>query len=224
VKVLEYLDEVEVAYALNHRIVRGLDYYTRTVFEVFAPGEEEGSQTALSGGGRYDGLVQLMGGQPTPAVGFAGGVERLIGATLARGFVPPKLVEPQVMIAQLGEEARRTALSLFERLREAGVHVVERFGRGGLKGQLEEANRLGVRYAVIIGQREIIDGTVLLRDMENGIQEVVDRDRLSAEVVKRLARQAEHHSQVDPSAELGAGPSAELGAGPSAPEGREAAS
>ena len=188
ISVLEYLDELEVPYNLNHTIVRGLDYYTRTTFEVFAEGSEDGRQTALCGGGRYDGLVEQMGGLPTPAVGFAGGVERFVNLLKDTDTKVTDYPKPVVFVAQLGVEARKKALKLFEQLYAKGVPVAENMAKSGLKPQLEMANKLGVRYCMIIGQKEMVDGTVMIRDMEGGIQEIVDANKAVDEIVKRLEK------------------------------------
>lgn len=188
ISVLEYLDELEVPYNLNHTIVRGLDYYSRTTFEVFAEGGEDGRQTALCGGGRYDGLVEQMGGLPTPAVGFAGGVERFINLLKDTDTKVNDYSKPVVFVAQLGVEARKKALKLFEQLYAKNVPVAENMAKSGLKPQLEMANKLGVRYCLIIGQKEMVDGTVMIRDMEGGIQEIVDANKAVDEIVKRLEK------------------------------------
>jgi histidyl-tRNA synthetase len=179
---------LEVPYNLNHTIVRGLDYYTRTTFEVFAEGGEDGRQTALCGGGRYDGLVEQMGGLPTPAVGFAGGVERFVNLLKDTDTKVNDYPKPIVFVAQLGVEARKKALKLFEQLYAKGVPVAENMAKSGLKSQLETANKLGVRYCMIIGQKEMVDGTVMIRDMEGGIQEIVDANKAVDEIVKRLSK------------------------------------
>lgn len=188
ISVLEYLDELEVPYNLNHTIVRGLDYYTKTTFEIFAEGAEDGRQTALCGGGRYDALVEQMGGQPTPAVGFAGGVERFVNMLKDGDVKVPDYPKPVVFMAQLGVEARKKALKLFEQLYAKGVPVAENMAKSGLKSQLEMANKLGVRYCLILGQKEMVDGTVMIRDMEGGIQEIIDANKVIDEVVKRLEK------------------------------------
>jgi len=188
IQVLEYLDELEIPYALNPNIVRGLDYYNRTTFEIWA-GEEEGSrQSALGGGGRYDGLVELLGGQATPAVGFALGVERFINQIKEADHKVPENPKPEIFLAQLGMEARKKALKLFEELTKAGIRVAENLSKAGLKSQLEMADRSGVQFTLIIGQKEIVDGTIMIRDMENGIQEVVDFEKAIIEAKKRLAK------------------------------------
>lgn len=189
VRVLEYLGELEVPYTLNPRIVRGLDYYTRTVFQIVEDGtEEQTGQSDLGGGGRYDELIFQLGNRQVPAVGYAGGIERLILKLHERQYVPPPLERPDIFIGQLGEPARKKGLKLYDVFRSMGIRVVEAFSKDGLKQQLEVANRLGVKYALIIGQKEMMDETILIRDMENGIQEVVDFKKVVPEVQKRLAK------------------------------------
>jgi histidyl-tRNA synthetase len=187
-RVLEYLDEMEVPYQLNPHLVRGLDYYSDTVFEI-TPAEdgEQGSQAALAAGGRYDGLVELLGGNSTPACGFSWGLERAILRIKEKDVPVPELPGPEVFVAQLGEPARRKTLALFNALRKEGVRVGESFSRDALKAQLEIANRLGVRYTLILGQKEVLDGTVLIRDMDSGIQEIVDYKKVVPELKKKLA-------------------------------------
>lgn len=190
-RVLEYLDEVEVPYVLNPYLVRGLDYYNRTVFELVEEGTgEERSQVALGGGGRYDGLVELVGGRPTAAVGFAVGIERVILALKAKNIEPPKAAAPTIFVAQLGEQARRRALLVFEECRRAGLRVSQAFSKDSLKAQMEVANRLGVRFTLILGQKEVLDGTVVIRDMDSGVQEMVDQKKVVAELKKKHADDA----------------------------------
>lgn len=186
-KVLEALDEAEVPYILNPFLVRGLDYYTRTVFEIWPEGDEdEARQTALGGGGRYDILVEMLGGRPTPACGFAIGVERVINKLKADEISVPETPVPEIFFAQLGEQARIKALSLFEEFRKASVPLAEAFSKESLKAQLEIANKLKVKFALILGQKEVLDGTILIRDMEAGIQEIVDQKKIVREVQKKL--------------------------------------
>ncbi|MDP1709940.1 MAG: histidine--tRNA ligase, partial [Candidatus Komeilibacteria bacterium] len=194
VKVLEYLDESEVPYVLNPYIVRGLDYYNYTTFELWpvetiVPGENDASApNAIGGGGRYDGLMEQIGGRPTPAVGMAFGLERLLD--LVKKTNPDFLVsqKPDIFLAQLGMEAAKHIFCLFEKLRSSGLRVVANFSKEGLKQQLEIANKLGVTYTVILGQKELLDGTIIIRDMENGIQEVVDLNKVCEELKKRLLK------------------------------------
>lgn len=197
-KVLEYLDEAEVPYTLNPFLVRGLDYYTKTVFEIVLtnPGEEDGSQSALGGGGRYDGLIPMFGGREgTSAVGAAIGLERVLMAMRSAGKMPDPRRRAQVFFCQLGEAARRKGLKVFEQFRVAGVDVAESFSKSNLKGQLEVADKLRAPVAVILGQKEVLDGTIIIRDMESGAQEIVDVTKVVSIVQKRLqeisARKAE---------------------------------
>jgi histidyl-tRNA synthetase len=182
--VLEYLDDLGVTYELNPLLVRGLDYYTRTVFEFY--GEREGAQSALGGGGRYDLLVELLGGQPTPAVGFGLGVERIMLELEAAGALPQAPATKRVYVASLGEPARLAAFRLIEQLLDGGVAAVGAVDRDGIGAQLERANRLGVDYSVIIGQKEMREETVILRDMTSGAQEVLPATAIVAELRTRF--------------------------------------
>lgn len=192
-ELIEYLDEISVPYVLNPHLVRGLDYYTRTVFEVVPDrgedSEELGSQSALAAGGRYDGLVEQMGGrEETAAVGMAIGIERAILEMKKQGVEPPALPVPDIFFAQLGAEARRIALRRFEEVRSAGFSVVEAFGKANLKGQLEAANRVGARFTIILGQKEVMEDTIIVRDMESGAQETIPSDKMIEYLKKELKR------------------------------------
>jgi len=191
IRVLEYLDELEVPYQLQPHLVRGLDYYSHTVFEVVGSDDaEKHGQVALAAGGRYDALIETLGGQPTAACGFSWGIERVILRLKEKQVSVPDINQPEVFVAQLGEPARRKTLALFNALRKDGVQVAESFSRDALKQQLEIANRLGVRYTVILGQKEVLDGTALIRDMDSGIQEIVDFKKCAAELKRKLAMPA----------------------------------
>ncbi len=196
VKVLEHLDEAQVPYELNPYIVRGLDYYNKTAFEIYAaPSVQEdfhatedraSQQNAIGGGGRYDGLIETIGGRPTSAVGMAFGIERLIESSEKLKEKNSKKEKIEVFLARLGDGVTKHALPLFERLREAGIKVRANFSKDGLKQQLEIADKLGVVYTVILGQKELLDGTIIIRDMENGIQEVVSLSKVAEELKKRI--------------------------------------
>jgi len=187
-KVVEYLDELNISYKLNPQLVRGLDYYTRTVFEVWPKEVKEGAQSALAGGGRYDGLIELLGGRDTPAAGAAIGVERTISQLKQQEKQIPLETAPDVFLAQIGDQAKIKALLLFEQLRQEDIQAAENFAKDSLKIQLELANKLKVKYALILGQKEVMDGTILIRDMESGVQEVVDFKKTVLELKKKLAR------------------------------------
>jgi histidyl-tRNA synthetase len=166
-----YLALLKLPFNVNHRLVRGLDYYTRTVFEIQP--EDGGAQSTLAGGGRYDDLIEELGGKPTPAIGFAAGMERLILNLKEQNVSIPPLPKPKVFIACLGDEAKEAATKLAAELRGAGVGVILAMGDKSLKAQLRQANSLGVRYAVIIGEEEVKAGTVTLRDMASAEQKSV---------------------------------------------------
>jgi histidyl-tRNA synthetase len=182
--VLEYLDDLGVAYELNPLLVRGLDYYTRTVFEFY--GEREGAQAAFGGGGRYDLLMEQLGGQPTPGVGFALGMERILIELGDAGALPQAQSVKRVYVASLGEPARLAAFRLIEQLLDGGVAAVGAVDRDGIGAQLARADKLGVSNAVIIGQKEVREGTVILRDMTSGAQEILPADGIVAELRVRF--------------------------------------
>ncbi|MBI4993125.1 MAG: histidine--tRNA ligase [Candidatus Magasanikbacteria bacterium] len=199
-KVLEFLDELEVPYTLKPTLVRGLDYYTETVFEIYedpsthsvrsgqAPPVAEGQQSALCGGGRYDLLVEELGGPPTPACGFALGVERVMTILRRKAEENKDKIEKEsggIFFAHLGEQARRRTLKMIEDLRRDGVVLHHCLGKTALKAQLELANKFGVAYTLILGQKEAQDGTIIIRDMESGIQEIVDQKKLKSELEKK---------------------------------------
>ena len=175
-RLKRYLDLLDLPFVVNHCLVRGLDYYTRTVFEIQP--EAEGAQSALGGGGRYDDLIEELGGKPTPAIGFAIGLERII-LNLKKQNVPiPALPRPQVFIAYIGDEARDEVVKLASRLRRSGIGVIEAIGSKSLKAQLRQANNLGAGYTVIIGEEEVNTGTVILRDMSTSEQKTIPLPQL----------------------------------------------
>jgi histidyl-tRNA synthetase len=180
-RLKKYLEMLNLPYTINHHLVRGLDYYTRTVFEIQPQGG--GAQSTIVGGGRYDDLVEELGGKSTPAIGFAAGIERIILNLKKQKVAVPPLPKPQVFIAYVGDEAKERAISLASTLRQAGIGVIEALGNKSLKAQMRQANSLGARYAVIIGEEELRAGTVILRDMESAQQKAVP----AKEVAARLA-------------------------------------
>ena len=187
-RVLEILDEAKVPYILNPHLVRGLEYYTRTVFE-FLPEENIGAQSTVIGGGRYDRLIDFMGGTKTPAAGWAMGIERIILALKERNVSVPEIgIKPKVFLVQLGDAAKKKSLTLFENLRKAGVEVKSSLGRDSIKSQLRIANRLGVKYTLIFGQKEALEDTIIVREMETGIQETILLDKIVDDIKKRLKK------------------------------------
>ncbi len=188
--VLEFLDEIELPYHLNPYLVRGLDYYTKTVFEIFLEppkkmedeDKEQSVRNALVGGGRYDSLVKLLGGEDERASGGAMGIERVVTIMKDRGMTPPKPAGASVFLAQLGVAAKRKSLKLLEDFRKAKIQVAESFGKDSLKAQLTIADRIGAKYTLLLGQREALEETIIIRDMKIGKQETVKLDK----VVKKI--------------------------------------
>ena len=190
-RVLEILDTIQIPYVLNPYLVRGLDYYTKTVFE-FVPQDKKEGQSALIGGGRYDYLINQMGGKDTPAIGGAGGVERIIEEIREQKInILAKRVErfekkPKMFLAQLGELAKEKSLTLLEEFRKNKIIIGENVGKDNLKVQLEQAAKLGVKYTLILGQREALEDTVIIRNMETGIQEIVFIKDIVKEIKKKV--------------------------------------
>ena len=169
--VQKYLGTLSTPFQLNHRLVRGLDYYTRTVFEV-EPQEKEG-QSTLGGGGRYDDLIEALGGKPTPGVGFAAGLERIILNLKGQHLDIPPLPRPDVFIAYLGHEAKIQAMKIAAELRKAEIATIMATGDKSLKGQMRQANSLGSTNVLILGEQESRNRNVILRDMRNGEQQTI---------------------------------------------------
>lgn len=206
-KTLEFLDELEIPYILSSYLVRGMDYYTGTVFEIYPafestpvkeggnkdePAAIETAQSALGGGGRYDVLVEEMGGRPTPAAGFALGIERSIAALKQyKEKNPINVATPayDVYFAQLGEDGKRRALKLINDLKNSGLKIAFNFFKNSLKAQLEAANSMKVPLVLILGQKEVQDQTVIIRDMESGVQETVGQKKMESVLKKKLNKQ-----------------------------------
>lgn len=180
-----HLDAIELPYTLNHRLVRGLDYYTKTVFEVYAEGI--GAQAAVCGGGRYDGLIEELGGPPTPGIGFGSGIERQILIMKEQGIAPRPLPQPALFVAYLGDAARLAAFRLARDLRDADLATRLSFGGRSLKAQLKAADRTGARYALILGEDEVKADVVTVRDLRSSSQQTVARADLIDWVRARLA-------------------------------------
>ncbi len=180
-----YLNALGLTYTLDPRLVRGLDYYTRTVFEVTHP--RLGAQSSLCGGGRYDGLVEALGGPPTPAVGFALGMERLLLALEAEGLAPAAPAGPDVFVGAAGDGVRAEAMALAARLRRSGLTVETDLSGRSLRAQLKHAARLGAPFAVLVGEEELARGAAVLRHLERGEQEEVPLDRLAERLAGLVA-------------------------------------
>ena len=180
--VKQALEDVGVPFEVNGRLVRGLDYYTRTAFEFVAPGL--GAQNAVAAGGRYDGLVEELGGPPAPAVGFALGMERLAALVPEAGGDEDGV---QVFVAPLGESARARVPAVLHGLRRAGVRAEADYQGRSLKAQMRRADRMGARFAAMLGDDELARGVILLRDLRSREQGEVPLDRLSQTMAARLA-------------------------------------
>lgn len=183
--ILEYLDEIDILYELNPRLVRGLDYYNRTVFELWT--ESEGESAALGGGGRYDGLTEILGGKSTPGIGFGLGADRIVTALKNQNVEIPETHNVEVFVIQLGEEAKKKCFRLLFDLQNAGVGAEASIDKGSISDQLKIANRYKVPYTLIIGQKEAFSDTVIIKDMDSGSQEIYPRDKVVKEIQKRLA-------------------------------------
>ncbi|MYQ42328.1 histidyl-tRNA synthetase [Streptomyces sp. LamerLS-316] len=184
-EVRDLLTAAGVVYEDDEKLVRGLDYYTRTTFEFVHDGL--GSQSAVGGGGRYDGLSEMIGGPALPSVGWALGVDRTVLALEAEGIDVDVPATTSVYAVPLGDEARRVLFGLVTELRKAGVATDFAFGGRGLKGAMKSANRSGARFTIVAGERDLAEGAVQLKDMESGEQEPVALDALVATVRARLA-------------------------------------
>jgi len=180
-----YLDATGRSYTVNHKLVRGLDYYTKTVFEVWAQGI--GSQNAMCGGGRYDGLIEQLGGQATPGIGFGSGIERIIMSMKEQGLEPDPLVTPQVFFAHFGEEAKQKALQLTFELRENNIPTLLAFGARSMKSQMREANRQEVKFVVILGEGELEKGVAAVKDLAEGEQVEIPLDQISTYFKEKFA-------------------------------------
>ncbi len=179
--VKQGLDDLGIKYVINPRMVRGLDYYTRTTFEMIAI-DKKGAQNAVAAGGRYDGLVEEIGGPPTPGIGFAIGVERLLIMLPEAGDGAPL---PKVYIAAIGGQAARFGQKLADALRKSGISAERDYSPGGLKNQMKKADRSGAAYTVIIGEEEMTKGAALLRNMKTREQAEVELDKLVEEIKTR---------------------------------------
>lgn len=239
-EILEILEELELPYVLNPYLVRGLDYYTKTVFEIssvcaipekenlsnnnefqneneenkneneFTPAQAPGApgkffsrrenkkedeqkiqmlkKQEILGGGRYDNLVKLLGGEATPSCGGAAGVERIINLLKRENIKFPGSSPPQIFLAQIGWMAKRKAIKLFEEFRKEKILIAESFGKDSLKIQLSRANKLGVKYVLILGQEESLQGNIIVKDMMSGKQEIVKLNRIIELMKKKIKK------------------------------------
>lgn len=184
--LLEYLDELGIKYTENESLVRGLDYYNQTVFEFWD--SSTGAQNAVGGGGRYDHLMEQLGGKATPGVGFAGGIERIMWHMQEAGVEAPNKDHVDVFVAQLGPDAKKKCLQLVSALRDLGVHTVGALGEASLKSQMRLADRFQARFCLLLGQIEVKEGTIILRDMTAGKQSQIPFNKAVSDVIKALGK------------------------------------
>jgi histidyl-tRNA synthetase len=183
--VLAHLDALGVPYVINPRMVRGLDYYTKTTFEFVHDGL--GAQSGIGGGGRYDGLMHELGGQDLSGIGFGLGVDRTLLALKAEGVAPGPTSRVDVFCVPLGEQAKRSLVVLAAQLRAAGVRVDLAYGDRGIKGAMKAADRSGAAVALVAGDRDIEAGTVGVKNLATGEQVDIAADAVVAEVISRLS-------------------------------------
>jgi histidyl-tRNA synthetase len=186
-EVLEYLEELGINYNINKNLVRGLSYYTRTVFEVYTESAEEGGLAVqVASGGRYDYLARQIGGKKdVPAVGFSIGVDRVVESSWAKKLAPRILKKPKIYFIQLGSEAKLKSLNIIEILRKAHIPIAQSLSKDSLGSQLAIAEKLAIPYAIIFGVKEAIDNSVIVRDMSNRSQDTVKLSKL-LEYLKEL--------------------------------------
>ncbi|MEQ4487359.1 MAG: histidine--tRNA ligase [Dehalococcoides mccartyi] len=183
-RLKECLTVVDLPFHENFRLVRGLDYYSRTVFEIQP--RIEGAQSTIGGGGRYDGLIEQLGGESTPAMGFATGIERIILNLKRQGITPPSLPSPSVFLAYMGEAASLASIALASDLRKAGIGIYQTYAQKSIKAQLRQANSLGADWAVILGEEELKQGCAVLRNMKEAGQATIPLDQLICEIKKQI--------------------------------------
>ncbi|MBI2023382.1 histidine--tRNA ligase [Candidatus Giovannonibacteria bacterium] len=210
-EVLEFLDEAGIPYTLDHNLVRGFDYYGRTVFELFLErgakekgqekekidaveakpengAAEEPSSIALGGGGRYDELMYILGGRPLPAAGGGLGVERIIHEMKLAEISPKIPPEPKVFLIQIGPAAKKRSFMLLEEMRKAGIGVGESLSRDNLRTQLNIAAKVGAKISLILGQKEAMTDSIILRYMDEGVQETVLQKKMVERIKEKLKK------------------------------------
>ena len=177
-EVKGYLDQLEIQYVVNPRMVRGLDYYTGTTFEFIHEGL--GAQSGIGGGGRYDGLMEILGGQALSGIGFGLGVDRALLAAQAEGVLVENQFSSDLFIIPLGDNQKSASLSIASKLRAAGIRTEIAFGDRALKGAMKAADKSGSRYVIVLGDSEIASGSVELKRMSDGSTRSVKIDQLQS--------------------------------------------
>lgn len=185
-EVLEFLDLSDIPYFLDTRLVRGLDYYSRTVFEIFEDKQEESSRMALASGGRYDYLSQVISNKKLPAFGGALGVDRLAQLMMEREISIKGTKAPKIFFIQFGKSAKYKSLKIIEMLRKAHIPMMQSISKDTLKSQLRIASKLNIPYALILGQKEALEDSIIIKDMNTGTQETVPTEKVVEFIKNKL--------------------------------------
>jgi histidyl-tRNA synthetase len=183
--VQKYLKAMGIAFIINPRMVRGLDYYTGTTFEFIHP--DLGAQSGIGGGGRYDGLMETLGGQSLSGIGFGLGVDRALLAAIAESTVPSQEFTSDLFIIPLGDDAKERGLVIAQKLRASGIRTEIAFGDRALKGAMKAADKSGARYVIVLGESELAAETVELKKMSDGVTSSVKIDQLQNELLRALS-------------------------------------
>jgi len=183
--VQKYLKAMGIAFTINPRMVRGLDYYTGTTFEFIHP--DLGAQSGIGGGGRYDGLMETLGGQSLSGIGFGLGVDRALLAAIAEATVPSQEFTSDLFIIPLGDDAKDRGLVIAQKLRASGIRTEIAFGDRALKGAMKAADKSGARYVIVLGESELTAGVVELKKMSDGVTSSVKIDQLQNELLRALS-------------------------------------
>ena len=183
--VQKYLTAMDIAFTINPLMVRGLDYYTGTTFEFIHP--DLGAQSGIGGGGRYDGLMETLGGQSLSGIGFGLGVDRALLAAIAESTVPSQEFTSDLFIIPLGDDAKEQALVIAQSLRSSGIRTEIAFGDRALKGAMKAADKSGARYVIVLGESELMERTVELKKMSDGVTSSVKIDQLQNELLRALS-------------------------------------
>jgi len=183
--VQKYLKAMGIAFTINPRMVRGLDYYTGTTFEFIHP--DLGAQSGIGGGGRYDGLMETLGGQSLSGIGFGLGVDRALLAAIAESTVPSQEFTSDLFIIPLGDDAKERGLVIAQKLRASGIRTEIAFGDRALKGAMKAADKSGARYVIVLGESELMERTVELKKMSDGVTSSVKIDQLQNELLRALS-------------------------------------
>jgi len=185
-ETLEFLETNGINYYLDTKLVRGLDYYTRTVFEIFLDQKEgsDGHSLALAAGGRYDPLAKILGKRDIPAVGGGIGADRVVMAMQEKRIAPKSKKTPKVFLIQLSQSAKQRSMSIIEMFRTANIYIAQSISKDNLNSQLSLASRMNVPYVLILGQKEVLENSIMVRDMDTGTQESVPMEKV-VEIIKK---------------------------------------